>query len=232
MNIKTNLNIINGLILTMFLSLISSTSFANSAIDAHNAALQNYKASLSDNKAVEPADNNQKTEPKPQNKLSLKGVVPGNIYTERNLNDAFGPSCGKTFSGEPMGCTVLSCRDVGGLDYCSGTINLGNVKASMMAELSPQNELMFMSFSFPANDFKYIEPILIEKFGKPETEESTVTTRMGVNYDQVKHYWESEELRASIDKYGQTVEESVLLIYHPALIKKYTKPKITSKDLD
>lgn len=168
--------------------------------------------------------NNQKTEPNLSNKLTLKGITVGNIYTERNLVEAFKISCEKTSSGESIGCKNWVCNNIDGFKNCSGNINLGNIEAFMVAKLSSQSELLSMSFNFHSNDFKDIEPILIEKFGKPKTKKSI--------YDQIEHTWESGEIQASLKKYDSTIDKSILSIYNPILEKKYTKHKVTVKDLD
>lgn len=168
--------------------------------------------------------NNQKTEPNLSNKLTLKGITVGNIYTERNLVEAFKISCEKTSSGESIGCKNLACNNIDGFKNCSGNINLGDIEAFMVAKLSSQSELLSMSFNFHSNDFKDIEPILIEKFGKPKTKKSI--------YDQIEHTWESGEIQASLKKYDSTIDKSILSIYNPILEKKYTKHKVTVKDLD
>lgn len=176
--------------------------------------------------------NNQKTEPNISNKLTLKGITVGNIYTERNLVEAFKISCEKTSSGESIGCKNWVCNNIDGFKNCSGNINLGDIEAFMVAKLSSQSELLSMSFNFHSNDFKDIEPILIEKFGKPKTKKSIVTTRLDMNYDQIEHTWESGEIQASLKKYDSTIDKSILSIYNPILEKKYTKHKVTVKDLD
>lgn len=168
--------------------------------------------------------NNQKTEPNISNKLTLKGITVGNIYTERNLVEAFKISCEKTSSGESIGCKNWVCNNIDGFKNCSGNINLGDIEAFMVAKLSSQSELLSMSFNFHSNDFKDIEPILIEKFGKPKTKKSI--------YDQIEHTWESGEIQASLKKYDSTIDKSILSIYNPILEKKYTKHKVTVKDLD
>lgn len=128
--------------------------------------------------------------------------------------DFKGIELGKPSTYENVSNTLLiQCHDEpSGAVWCSGKTTIVGDEAKAHVSINDKKIVETISVKFNPDSFENIASGLTKKYGKAKVKNSTVTTRMGVSYNQVSMTWETKTSVMILDKYNKTIDEGSLFM--------------------
>lgn len=130
--------------------------------------------------------------------LDFKGIVLDQPATPQLIADKLHVKCGE---GTP------------GMQVCNGFVTVGGVGAQLNLVIGVSGKVQRIALDFDADDFAAVESAMIQKFGAPESAEtSVVQNRMGARFDQTVDRWgTAPEPAARLARYSAVVTRGSLV---------------------
>lgn len=167
--------------------------------------------------------------------LSLKGVKIGDTKADvlktldlrcRWNDDTFAEQCIK--ESDLTGRSELvqkmiwdnagTCSEFG---LCSLPLSVGGVSTRFALDFKHDDHLCLMTGNVPTENYSIIRDALIQKYGKPDSQEnSIVTTRMGVEFPSEATAWLRNGVELKIEERAVNVDEARVSLVSSLCVEK------------
>ena len=146
----------------------------------------------------------------------------------------FGSSETETLKIIPdLTCRATSSSSLARVDKICHDLNfkIGEVNIKFNGFGFKDDKLIQVFMQFNPKDYSYIKDVFIKKYGDPtDTKESTIKTKVGVEYENENLTWISKKIRLSLTKYSGSVDKSVALFVDATDMKERIKEKESGKE--